>query len=60
MSDGTQSSEKGTFRDLLEVSLTDVQHGGTEIKLLEELSDENVNADKIVDVLVFNITNNIS
>ena len=36
------------------------QHSGSEIELLEELSDEDMDTDEVIGVVVFDITDDVS
>lgn len=54
-----QSSEQTLARDLLEMTLTDVQHGGPEVKFVKELGDEDVDLHKIFCVLLLNLTDDV-
>lgn len=54
-----ESSEHASFAEALEVVLTDVQHSCSQIKLMEELCNENVHFENISDVLALHIPQHI-
>lgn len=55
-----QSCEQTLARDLLEVTLTNVQHGGPEVKLVKELRDEDVDLHEIPCILLLDLTDDVS
>jgi len=55
MVDGLQSSEHGSPAQTLEVVLADVEHRGPEVKLVEELGDENMHFKHIRNVFLLNV-----
>jgi len=57
--DGAQAGEQRTSADLLEVTLADVEHGGAQVELGVELSDEDVGGDEVAGVVALHVTDDV-
>lgn len=57
--DCLQSREHTGLGESLEMILTDVQHGRSQIELVEKLSDEDVNLEDVGDILLLNVTKDV-
>jgi len=60
MSHRLEAGEQAAIGESLEVTLTNVQHGSSEVKLLFELSDEDVHGDNIAEILDLDLSDDIS
>ena len=58
--DGLETSEHGAVTEALEVVLTDVEHGGPQVELVEELGDEDVHLQHVGHVLPLHISQHIN
>jgi len=59
MVDSLQSGEHAATAETLEMVLTDVQHCGSEVKLVEELGDEYVHFQHVCHVLLFHVAKHV-
>ena len=57
--DRLESGEHTALGDALEVVLTDVQHGGAQVELVEELRDEDVHLQHVGHVLALDVTQHV-
>ena len=58
--DGLEAGEHAAPAQPLEVILTDVQHSGTQVKLVEELSNEDVHLQHICHILLLHVAQYIN
>ena len=54
--DGLETSEHGAVTEALEVVLTDVEHGGPQVKLVEELSDKNMHFEHVRNIFTLHVS----
>ena len=57
--DGLETSEHGAVAEALEVVLTDVEHGGPQVELVEELGDEDVHLQDVGDVFPLHVSQDV-
>ncbi len=57
--DGLEAGEHGALGEALEVVLADVEHGGAQVKLVEELGDEDVHLEHIGHVLALHVPQDV-
>lgn len=58
--DRAQAREQTPVQHLLEVPLTDVQHGGPEVKLLSQLSDIDMHRHQVPAVILLHLPDDVS
>lgn len=58
--DGAQAREQTPVQHLLEVPLTDVQHGGPEVELLSQLSNIDVHRHQVLAVILLHLPDDVS
>lgn len=58
--DRAQAREQTPVQHLLEVPLTDVQHGGPEVKLLSQLGDIDVHRHQVLVVILLHLPDDVS
>lgn len=54
-----QAGEHTALRDALKMVLANVEHGGAQIKLVEELRDEDVHLQNVGDILAFDVAQHV-